>query len=279
VITNGKFSTRTPSVATPSLQSKDSQDVREPEQIKAEKQSTFEVNPSEFEDALFADDNTRDDIPPPGHPPSFRRPERRHGDRFEVPRDTRGNPIFGSYTTPSNPYGPGAPSNPIRNPPRASTINLTAPPSYQCRPLPLRSTTKPNIGDVAKSYHRRGSTYTGKSSVRESLTSHRRRFYNTCRLAGLNADQGRDALQYMFEPNSIAWYFYNKEILDQVQTLEEAFDKLFKWSNQDALISVRLQQWKDLKYSDFKNDWTKICTKTLLSCKICSQITTNTKDT
>lgn len=204
---NEKFSIKSGSIATPSVHWQNSQDVRAAEQINGEKDPILPPDATDFEEFPLPD-NKPENLPQ-DQPSSFELKQRWYADRFEVPKDNRGNPIYSSYTNPKNPYGPGAPHNPLNTVPPSRIFNITGPPSYQCRPVPKTSPGPARVGDVARTYQQKHSTYSGNSSVRESLSSHRRKYYNTCRLANLNADQGRDALIAMFKPNSIA-YFYKK---------------------------------------------------------------------
>ncbi len=58
----------------------------------------------------------------------------------------------------------------------------------------------------------------------------------------------------MVDTQSLAGTFYLNEIDGKVRTLEETFDKLFKWSRHNSNHTVFLREWRSLQISQFKAD-------------------------
>ena len=58
----------------------------------------------------------------------------------------------------------------------------------------------------------------------------------------------------MIDIHSLAGKFYLDYIDQQVDTLEEAFHKLYQWSRQNSNTHVYLQEWRTLNIADHKQD-------------------------
>ena len=56
----------------------------------------------------------------------------------------------------------------------------------------------------------------------------------------------------MIAPQSLEAHFYFNEILDQVSTLEVAFDKLYTWDRHHSTLEILLRQWRSLPVLQFK---------------------------
>jgi len=195
-------------------------------------------------------------------------PQRRYADRYEVPRDVRGNPIYGEYDIPANPYGPGAPDNFSRRsqPPsrpanghNASQQNSATSSFAPCDPLPSH-TQHSRPSDMSRYYNKDGATYTGKITDNGSLYTHKRKYYKYCRLARLNAREGLDCLVHMIEPGSMAYTYYIKPLSIYV--------------NGETLSTMTLRM---MSRNPFR--LSKISTNKQQNSRICSLMSTNTNHT
>ncbi len=120
--------------------------------------------------------------------------------------------------------------------------------------LPISRSEKGRPGVIAKFYSSPYSKYTGKTSDNHSLSRHQMVYYAQCNIAQLTASQGMEGLINMIDTQSLAGTFYLNEVYGQVQTLEEAFDKLFSWSRQSTEYNLFVREWRGLRITQFKND-------------------------
>ncbi len=108
-------------------------------------------------------------------------------------------------------------------------------------------------GDIARFYSAPNTKYTGKASDHQSIITHQRIYYNQCPIAGMSALEGLHCLIHMIDMKSIAGFYYMNNVFDQVETLEDAFAMLLKWSKETTQSSIFLREWRSLKIEDFKN--------------------------
>jgi len=95
---------------------------------------------------------------------------------------------------------------------------------------------------AAQFYSSSNSKYTGKTSDNQSLSRHQLVYYAQCNIAQLTASQGMECLINMIDTQSLAGTFYLNEMFGQVQTLEDAFDKLFAWSRQSTTYNLFIRE-------------------------------------
>ncbi len=119
---------------------------------------------------------------------------------------------------------------------------------------PISRSDKGLPGDIAKFYSSLYSKYTGNTSHNHSLSRNQVVYFAQCNIGQLTASQGMERLINMIDTQSLAGTFYLNEVYRQVQTLEEAFDKLFSCSRQSTNYILFVREWRGLWITQFKND-------------------------
>ena len=162
-------------------------------------------------------------------------PQRRHADRF--------SPL--PYELQARDTSRNLQSQPLRMESRSN------------RTLPInRQGGRPR--DLCYFYNAPGTKYTGLPSDCQSLNEFKNRFYMLADNCGLNAQQGLQNLFVMFEPNSLASHYFEKQILPVARSLEHAFELLESWDYNPSNLKSILREWRNLRITDFKtplNTW------------------------
>ena len=113
--------------------------------------------------------------------------------------------------------------------------------------LPPKLEKPGRTGEIAKFYSSPRTKCTGKSSDHQSLTAHHFIYYTQSRIAVLSASEGQNCLVHMVDTKYISGFYYVNIILEKVDTLEEAFYKLFMCSKETTQTAIYLREWRSLK--------------------------------